>query len=397
MIQKWFKYLSRQKPEYMLDLIPIKFKADVIIVIPCYNEPDVIDTLVNIGKCERPDVNILIVVVINSGINTGEAVVSQNRDTLKEVNSFAENNISESNLFVYPLLFEKLPKKHAGVGLARKIGMDLAIDHFYNTGNEKGIIVSLDADCEVSPNFLTSIYNAFLHNDRLNATIQSFYHRVENNSVDVEYAVRQYEIYLHYYSDSLKKIGFPYYFHTIGSAFAVTADAYVRVGGMGRQQGGEDFYFLQKIFALGGVKELKDTFVFPLARFSDRVPFGTGPAIQKILDEPDKVLKVYSRQSFNELKKFFDLKESFFKKDDNYIISHVSELHSILIDFLNEDKYLESLKDCNENCATLKSFVKRFFHHFNAFMIVKYLNYVHPQPFELEKITLYRDKLQSDI
>jgi hypothetical protein len=171
----------------------------------------------------------------------------------------------------------------------------------------------------------------------------------------------------------------------------------VRVGGMGRQQGGEDFYFLQKVFQLGGVKLLKETFVYPLARFSERVPFGTGPAIQKILDEPDGVLKVYSRQSFKELKRFFDMKEFFFKKDEEIITLKVAELHPVLIDFLNEIDYLKLLKDCNENCATLNSFVKRFFHNFNAFRIVKYLNYVHPEPFKLEKITMITDKIESTV
>jgi hypothetical protein len=41
-------------------------------------------------------------------------------------------------------------------GLARKIGMDLAIQHFLDTGNRDGVIISLDADCTVSPNFLTA-------------------------------------------------------------------------------------------------------------------------------------------------------------------------------------------------------------------------------------------------
>ena len=384
-------YLLKQNPKNSFDVGHDTFKADIIIVIPCYDEPDVINTIKNIRECERPDANIAIFVVINSAIKTNLDIIAYNRGIYLNLREYDKKN-KDSDFTIRALIVESLPNKFFGVGLARKIGMDLAIEHFYKKNIQNGIIVSMDADCEVSYNFLTSIYDAFKQNEKLNVTIHNFHHRVEKNSKDIENAIRQYESYLHFYSDSLKTIGFPYYYHTIGSAFAVSAYAYVRAGGMGRQQAGEDFYFLQKVFELGEVKVLKDTFVYPLARFSDRVPFGTGVAIQKILDEPDGILKVYSRRSFNELKKFFDMKESFFKKDDETIISKISELHPVVIDFLNEIKYLQLLKDCNENCATVRSFIKRFFHHFNAFRIVKYLNYVHPVPFDFENITLVADK-----
>lgn len=392
MIQSLKKYILKQDQRYLVDIRHQYIKADIIIVIPCYDEPYLINTLESIRNCRRPDANISIFVIINSAIKTDLKIVARNAETYLQLSDYIID-INEPNFSVKMTMIDCLPNKHAGVGLARKIGMDLAVEHFYKTENEKGIIVSMDADCEVSYNFLTNIHDAFKQNEKLNVTIHNFHHVLENDNNNVEYAVRQYESYLHYYSNSLKAIGFPYYYHTIGSAFAVSADAYVRAGGMGRQQGGEDFYFLHKVFPLGEVRELKDTFVYPLARFSDRVPFGTGPTIQKILDEPDGILKVYSRQSFQELKKFFDLKEFFFKKDDTTIISKVSELHPILVDFLNEHEYLKLLKDCNENCATLSSFVKRFFHNFNAFWIVKYLNYVHPEPFKLEKITSITDEI----
>jgi hypothetical protein len=397
MMKSLNKYLQKQGQRYHDDVFDVNFNSDIIVVIPCYDEPDIINTLESIRRCDRPEsVNLSVIVIINSAVKTDIDVVNRNTKTYQEVSSYSKK-IDERSFIVRAAKLEGLPNKHAGVGLARKIGMDLAVEHFYKTENYRGIIVSLDADCEVSDNFITTVYNTFRSDGNLNATIHNFHHRVESSQSNIEFAVRQYESYLHYYSECLKSTGFPYYYHTIGSAFAVSANAYVRVGGMGRQQGGEDFYFLQKVFQLGGVKLLKETFVYPLARFSERVPFGTGPAIQKILDEPDGVLKVYSRQSFKELKSFFDMKEFFFKKDEEIITLKVAELHPVLIDFLNEIDYLKLLKDCNENCATLNSFVKRFFHNFNAFRIVKYLNYVHPEPFKLEKITMITDKIESTV
>ena len=67
-------------------------------------------------------------------------------------------------------------------------------------------------------------------------------------------------------------------------------------------------------------------------------------------------------------------------------ISYLSDLHPALQNFLKEINFLDSLSDCNNNCSSLNSFGKRFFHHFNSFKIIKYLNFVHPSPFPYEKI-----------
>lgn len=384
-MKHWSSYLQKHIGKYVNSYFPLNAKADLVVVIPCYNETKLIDTLQSIKRCNIPNANILVAVIINSGKNASQQVVLQNRSTFIKVERFSSLN-DEHNLKYFSLLVEDLPRKHAGVGLARKIGMDLAVDHFYSNRKERGIIISLDADCEVSDNFFVSIYNEFNRNVKLNGTIHNFYHRLEVDDKDVENAIRQYEMYIHYFSNMLRYVGFPYYYHTIGSAFAVSADAYVRVGGMGRQQGGEDFYFLQKIFQLGHIKDLNSVYVYPLARFSDRVPFGTGPALQKILEEPDKRIKIYSKESFSNLKLLFDMKEKFFKIDEAKIKIYIEELHPMLQCFLEETNFVHNINECNSNCSNKNSFNKRFFHHFNCFKIIKYLNYVHPSPFNFEKI-----------
>lgn len=390
-MKHWSTYLQKHRGKYINTKFPENAKADIILVIPCFNEQELIHTLQSIKSSKRPKGKLLVAVIINSGLDVNRNVLIQNRLTFTEVERFAVFN-NEANLIYFPLLCEDLPFKHAGVGLARKIGMDLSVDHFYSN-SKKGIIISLDADCEISESFFVSIENEFGKNEKLNCTIQNFHHRVEDDNKDIENAIRQYEMYLRYFSNMLKYIGFPYYYHTIGSAFAVSADAYVKVGGMGRQQGGEDFYFLQKIFQLGQIKELQETYVYPMARFSDRVPFGTGPALQKILDEPDRRIKIYSKHSFFLLKSLFDIKDIFFKMDENEIIPLLSELHPALQNFLEENNFINSLNDCNNNCSNLNSYQKRFFHHFNSFKIIKYLNYVHTSIFSYENIEIDNSKI----
>ena len=296
-MKKWESYIKRQKEEYTRVPYPNEADATIIVVIPCLNEPGLLETLHDLFACTRPGVNVLIAIVINSGVQTDEASVLQNRATYSEVKDFARQ-YNQAGFTFFPLLFEELPRKHAGVGLARKIGMDLAVNHFLENKSTGGVIVSLDADCLVSPNFLVSIHHAFLEDSRLSATIHHVKHRVEKGDSILKKSIRQYEEYLRYFRFMLKEIDFPYYYQTIGSAFAVTADTYVKVGGMGRQQGGEDFYFLQKVFEFGKVKEMTDVVVYPLARYSDRVPFGTGPALQKMMLHPEGPLEVYSKRSF---------------------------------------------------------------------------------------------------
>lgn len=395
LMKHWQLYIDKQKAACNSVALTPTLDASMVVVIPCYNEPGLFATLWNLQACMRPKANILVIVVFNSGEHSEEKAVVQNRLSYQQALLYAEKQ-KEPGFYFLPLLFEGLPRKHAGVGLARKIGMDLAVAHFLRHKMAKGVIISLDADCTVSENFLVSIHKAFSDDERLNATVHNFYHRVEKNDSLLENAVRQYENYIRYFREMLQLTGFPYYYHTIGSAFAVTADAYVRVGGMGRQQGGEDFYFLQKIFALGNIKELNDTFVYPMARFSDRIPFGTGPALRKILAEPDGIMSVYSRRSFHELKRLFEMKDSFFKMEDAAVFSMIQDLDPSLVKFLQETRFQQDIADCNSNSASLVTFQKRFFHHFNAFRIIKYLNFVHPDPFPFEtSMNMFYDPFPS--
>ena len=390
-MKHWQAYLEIQKPEYLQTRLPQDVTADTVVVIPCYDEKDVLVTLKDLCLCATPKTKTLVAVIINSSVRSEKEAVLQNRKTYEEVSVFATEN-SRGSLQFFPLIFENLPRKHAGVGLARKIGMDLAVEHFQHTHNPKGTIISLDADCTVSPNFLSGISAAYRQTAPPCCTVQNFHHRVEDNDRRLENAVRQYEQHILYFSQMLHFIGFPYPHHTIGSAFSVAADTYVRVGGMGRQQGGEDFYFLQKVFAFGRVERLDHVFVYPMARYSDRIPFGTGPALKKIADEPDGEMKTYHLNAFLALKDFFDLRQSFFKQDTGFIRQRISLLHPAIIEFSENNNVVSEIEDCNRNSATFPAFEKRFFHHFNAFKIIKYLNFSHPTFFPYDALSRQIEK-----
>lgn len=379
-MKHWQKYIQKH-PVYDKYALPVNFNYGIVVVIPCYDEPNVLSTLESLQQCTPSTHPVAVVVVVNSGETAQESVILRNRNTYNELIDFAAKQ-NEAHLSFHPLLCENLPRKHAGVGLARKIGMEWAVRGFLQAKNRHGIILSLDADCTVSDNYLSAVEAHFL-STRSTCCVLNFSHRISDDSLPLKHAIQQYEDYLRYYRNALKFTGFPYYYHTIGSAFAVTADAYVRAGGIGRQQGGEDFYFLQKIFQLGKTKELEDVFVYPEARFSERIPFGTGPALEKIVAAPDGVLRVYSPQSFRYLKEFFDVRKCFFKQPEDKIMDLIEHLHISVQHFLKENKLLSAIVDCNNNSATITTFQKRFFHHFNAFVIIKYMNFAHERYFDL--------------
>src|SRR5690606_30362640 len=103
-----------------------------------------------------------------------------------------------------------------------------------------GLIISLDADTLVEPNYLQALRKEFDLQDAWAAVID-FAHPLAG-PVEQQAAILAYEIHLRYHVLGLRYAGSPYAFHTVGSAMACTAEAYVAAGGMNRRQAGEDFY-----------------------------------------------------------------------------------------------------------------------------------------------------------
>jgi hypothetical protein len=167
--------------------------------------------------------------------------------------------------------------------------------------------------------------------------------------------------------------GFPFAYHTVGSAMAVRCASYAQVGGMNTRKAGEDFYFLHKCIERGKFGEITSVSVFPSARISDRVPFGTGRAMGEQL-ENGKKWKTYPLENFLELRNFFsEIQEIYEGKNILLLPSIISS--ACLRSFLNKEHATKKIKEIKRHTASEESFVKRFYHWFNAFMLMKYLHY----------------------
>ncbi len=372
MINSFEKYLNRYCKYEPRILKKPSNNLGIIITIPAYNEPNIQQSIQSILNAEKPSVATEIIVIINHTETTPNNIKEQNINSYTQLTEFAKKHNNTSTQ-IHVLLEENLTKKHSGVGLSRKIAMDEAIYRFNKVDNNKGIIISLDADTLISENYFTEVERAFIKNKGLNVAIPHFTHNTNGLPKNEKVAIIKYELYLKYFRLALRYTGFPYAFHTIGSAFSVTAQAYVKQGGMNKKQGGEDFYFLHKIFQLGNTIELTNATVFPSGRISDRVPFGTGPAVKSIINEGCWI--TYNPILFKHLKQLFNSTDKLFNADNNAIKTVYNSLDLSIKQFIPLNEFNNKIEEINNNSTNLNSFTNRFFVWFNAFKIVKYLNF----------------------
>ena len=377
-------YLIRQKNPFCF-LAPCLPPMALVVVIPCYDEPDIGRTIASLASCDPPGIDVGIVVVVNSSEHAPARALEQNTKTIVEIEELKAKLPVWLNFFV--LEAHGLPAKWAGVGWARKIGMDWALSHFNMHGNSNGIIASLDADTLVAPNYLASILHHFIENTRSVAATVYFEHCTEDNgnAHNTAEAVVYYELYMRYFKHALRSVGFPEAIYTIGSAFAVKAKPYADMGGMNRKKAGEDFYFLHKMVRLGAVTELNTTVVYPSARVSERVPFGTGPALKKWADGDQNLLYVYPYEAFQALEGFFKLIPNLYRQR-TWDADVAQMIHPVLLQFLNSSGFNTEANELLKNCSNVAVFAKRFFHLFNAFKIIKWLNYASLNGFDKQML-----------
>ncbi|HBS87198.1 MAG: hypothetical protein A2W91_03185 [Bacteroidetes bacterium GWF2_38_335] len=346
------------------------------VVIPCFDEDTIIPTLNSLSECDLPTLPVEVLVVVNSPVNSPKSILDRNKYVLTELSEIIEKS-NRPGFRIFPIECSDMPVKTAGVGLARKTGMDESVRRFIKCGNPHGVIICFDADSLCTKNYFTAIENAFREKG-CNTGLLHFEHPVNGQDYEPQLykAIYQYELHLRYYRWALKYTGFPYYHYTIGSSFAVRADAYCKAGGMNKRQAGEDFYFLHKVFPYGKIVEINEASVFPSPRRSHRVPFGTGAAINEMLDTGTDY-KTYSLDAFLALKHFFEKVPLFYNQPIEKIDELLSALHPALNEYLKTICFSEKVVEVSANVTGIESFIKRFYSVFDAFRIIKFFNSSH--------------------
>ena len=375
------KYLTNHVPDFNSFQKPSE-NTEIIVVIPVYREKEhIFKTLSSLSECENPGIDVEVILLFNASENASNEVLEEQKNVAEIVRKNYQNHDSWLTFIVEERY--NMPKKHFGAGMARKTGMDIALSRFFSIDKSEGVIVSLDADSLVEPNYFKAIYDWFKTPEKNGASIY-FEHPLEGNEFppEVYEGIIKYELHLRYYMQAWRETGFPYAFHTIGSAMAMRASAYARIGGMPKKQAGEDFYFLQKLIPLGHFGEINNTKVFPSPRPSDRVIFGTGAAITNHLSGIGNINLTYNYQAFIDLKHFFSIRSQLFEIKNSEFEKWILQLTNPIKDFLTETHFLTDLELLKSNCGSCEVFKKRFFEIFNAFKVVKYLNFAHNGYFE---------------
>jgi hypothetical protein len=386
---RYFQKYGRYTPLIEEDMV---IETSMFVMIPCFMEPSVLDTLESLAGCHAPSAVTEVLVVINESENCDPETSAFNHKSWMEIREWIKGHRGgRLRFFVTPPL--KLASKWAGVGMARKRGMDEGLWRFDQTGKPGGIIISLDADTIVDPNYLVAIEDHFRKNpDHVGATI-AFSHQLDGLSLKQKEGIILYEKYLRYYKTALAYTGFPHALFTVGSAFSVTAEAYMKRGGMTRRKAGEDFYFLQTLTQLGRVGEIEVTEVHPSARISDRVPFGTGIAIKHWMNGTTDLNYTYNIQAFLDLKQLFARLNELYTIDFEKYNTLVSSLPVPVASFLEEDDFFHKVTDLSANCSNIQTFKERFFHVFNAFKILKLMNFTHHEFYTRRRL----DEVWSEI
>ncbi|MEM1297270.1 MAG: hypothetical protein AAGH89_18040, partial [Verrucomicrobiota bacterium] len=314
-------------------------------MIPAKDEPNLLESLESLAACGETSSDGEVIVVLNSGENEEASTVQRNAQLEEQARKWSACN-GRSNLGFHILNCPNLPSKHAGVGLARKIGMDEGCRRLEAIGNREGVLVCFDADSLCDPNYLSEVEALFRQDPSCQACSIYFEHPIEGSefSPDVYRAITDYELHLRYYIRAQQFAGFPHAIQTIGSSMAVRCDAYQAQNGMNRRKAGEDFYFLHKFTPLERVAELTTTRVIPSPRKSHRVPFGTGKAVGELIEE-GAVCRTYHPSSFQDLRSFLALIEPLAALKKAELDSFLAKLPVSVRSFLSTQDFWEHLSE----------------------------------------------------
>ncbi len=346
-------------------------KQRTIIVIPCFKEAEILQTLQSISHCDTPKQETLVLILVNASETASKEIKSYNENTFEDIQIFIRNTAVQ-NITFKVFLNNELPQKYAGVGYARKILMDTALTIFSAT-NLDGIIVNTDADCLFTTNYIVEIEKAF-ENKKIKHGVVHFEHRIhEEKNPILAKAITEYELHLRYYKQALQWTRYPNVMHNIGSCMLCLASTYALEGGMNKRKAGEDFYFMNKLAKSHHFITVTKASVLPSCRTSDRVPFGTGKAMNDYLKDQTVTFQTYDFNCFEELKHFISLIGNLYYNDFSTLENTISATaFSFFISISIEKNLIKIRKQSKDK----EAFVKRFFFWFDHLKALQFIHFL---------------------
>jgi len=299
----------------------------------------------------------------------GEADCADNQRTLAMLADFAST---------HPLLrlswvdaaspgCELGPKE--GVGLARKIGLDWALQCLRDVGAAGGPLICLDGDTRVAPDYLAAIHRFFSDESRW-AAVVDYAHPLAGDGEESR-AILAYELFLRYQELALHYGGSPYYYPAIGSTMICTGAAYAAAGGMNRRQAGEDFYFLQQLAKTGRVDRIREAVVAPASRPSHRVPFGTGRKVGAFAGDEDDAYLTYDPRIYDVLRRWLQGAGDRLEGDGAELMALARAIEPELARFLEAQGFAAACDRLRAQGKTPAQRLRQFHEWFDAFRTLK--------------------------
>lgn len=399
MMEAYLKKFAHEEAQ-RVDMLPKGKVWHHVVAVPVLAEFhfifELIDSLKRTEAYQSGEA-ILVIFVINHRQDHDSSVKNDNEQTLNGLlnepegwlldhppNSWSESPIDFLIVDRTKPSTEFCPK--SGVGLARKIGVDIALS-LKNSGRIISEWVhTTDGDAKVP--------STYFKQPSGDCYIYPFAHYPSSKDSHWE-ALILYEIWLRYYRLGLQYGLSPYSIHTIGSLIAVRFQAYAAVRGFNNRAAGEDFYFLNKILKNFNCHEGTDDPIQLRCRPSLRVPFGTGQGTLKIKDllDQEKSFEMYSPEVFVTLKKLhqtlIDARSTEdFREQITIIVSDNPELDKIFQDW----QFPGHLVKATNRSKSFEGAKKQFHTWFDG---LKTLKFIHQMRDECYPNVPYRQALEE--
>jgi hypothetical protein len=375
--------------------LPETFIVEHVVVVPAYQESvEFLQRFITSPLANSPA---LMILVINQPEN--EPLNEQQQILFDFSLSCGELCWQHKNLFLVKVAgtpswllvvdrFTQGINPEQGVGLARKIGTDLASFLIAIGTIKQPWLFSTDADAYLPDSYFEAVKS--LKSPSVAACF-NFSHCCEEPVIHAANAL--YEKALRYYVAGLSYANSPYAFFTIGSVLVFSADAYVKVRGFPKRSAGEDFYLLNKLAKLGDVAFFKDNVIGLQARLSARVPFGTGPAVQKIVDlqESGESYCYYHPEVFQQLKCLLSEFSTLWQEREHVQqwLTTLPQAGQDAINSLNILAFINKQKGCNQ-----QQFDKQLVVWFDAFKTLKFIH--HLREHDYPDMPLEQGVMQAD-
>ena len=355
-----------------------------VLVIPLYVEPlDCLDRIlpstlkdtlviavVNVAS-DRPTTSVQVTQGLLAHLRDGEAPltwVSWSADTAMLIVDCCSPG-------------RQLPAKQ-GVGLARKIGADLAVACIEAQVVINPWIYCTDADVTLPQDY----FDGRELDPDVAVALYPFCHQ------PIHTGILQYEISLRYYVTQLAIAGSPYGFHTIGSLLKINATHYVGVRGFPKRAAAEDFYILNKLAKTGKVVQLQGSPIVLSSRVSTRVPFGTGATMERLATESQ--LKFYDPKIFQCLQQWLALIEPLWQQRE--AITQSGLMHwwhrnvnegDLLLETLLQLGLEKTLPQAYRQCRDYQRFQFFLWVWFDAFRTLKFVHGLRDRAFPSQSLS----------